>query len=993
VKICSSVSGTGSTTVISLNLSTRRGLTQAPLTPRIDGSWCRSPGRVPDCAGSSTRGGAPMAFDAFISYSHAADGRLAPALQRTIQRLAKPWYRARALRVFRDESALSANPHLWSSIQTALDESEWFVLLASPDAVASEWVNRELDHWLSSKSPDRILVVVTDGTWQWGANTRAITGTAVPPTLRDAFTEEPRHVDLRWARTETDLDLRNSRFRDVVAQLAAPLHGVARDDLEGEDIRQHRRTLRLARAAVACLALLLVLAMLGGALAFVNGRRAVRERDRASDEEAIANVRRLAAEAIAGADADPARSLLLAVEAHRRSDSIDMRSALLTTLLRVGPLVAVRKSSADSAVAATLSSNGRRAAVADEHGIVRVIDVGTGDIRHEFRTTHNDKITLIRLSRDERLIATGDREGVIELRNVADGTVRCPPLRLSTLPIASGAFVARGNAFVAQDDGAYAERVWDTKSCKETGSQGNIVSVYSGSQEVAVSPDGTRLAFAGFPTAVWDARLQGPPQSVSSAGLVAIRAVAITPDGKRVIFADEHRLYIFEVDTRALVRAPIEVVRSKPDRLRVSPDGRRIAVALTDGSIDVIDLQTGAGLEQTLRGLSTPPLDISFTGAHRLTAVGANETAAWDLDRLNATASTFEPELPAYSVEFAPDSKSLAVAAEDGAIHRFALRDKHEIARLKVHEAVPVHGLGLGVTDLAFDPAGKWLLTTADTDARLAVTDLQHNVPLHHALRLGKPALPVSTDADVGVYDLALASSAEAVAVTNGGGELILVDIGTWRERWRIAIPIQSGWLHPVDFAVGQALIYAGTNDGLGVYDAADGHRLDFVQGERVTAVAASPDGQTVAAAFADGTVVILDARTRHKQLLLTNPDGLTSGLAFVPQQQMLAASASNGTVRLWHLPTGHLVGQSLPSPPGDVGLVGAAHVAASPDGRSIAVAYHPGGVIVWNVDPTSWRASACEIAGRNLSRAEWTQLIASDVPYHATCPQWPAGT
>jgi hypothetical protein len=57
-----------------------------------------------------------MAFDAFISYSHAADGRLAPALQRAIQRLAQPWYRARALRVFRDESALSANPHLWSSI-------------------------------------------------------------------------------------------------------------------------------------------------------------------------------------------------------------------------------------------------------------------------------------------------------------------------------------------------------------------------------------------------------------------------------------------------------------------------------------------------------------------------------------------------------------------------------------------------------------------------------------------------------------------------------------------------------------------------------------------------------------------------------------------------------------------------------------------------------------------------------------------------------------
>ena len=37
-------------------------------------------------------------YDAFISYSHAADGRLAPALQRALHRFAKPWYQVRARR-------------------------------------------------------------------------------------------------------------------------------------------------------------------------------------------------------------------------------------------------------------------------------------------------------------------------------------------------------------------------------------------------------------------------------------------------------------------------------------------------------------------------------------------------------------------------------------------------------------------------------------------------------------------------------------------------------------------------------------------------------------------------------------------------------------------------------------------------------------------------------------------------------------------------------
>ena len=36
-----------------------------------------------------------MPYVAFISYSHAADGKLAPQLQAVIHRFARPWYRLR----------------------------------------------------------------------------------------------------------------------------------------------------------------------------------------------------------------------------------------------------------------------------------------------------------------------------------------------------------------------------------------------------------------------------------------------------------------------------------------------------------------------------------------------------------------------------------------------------------------------------------------------------------------------------------------------------------------------------------------------------------------------------------------------------------------------------------------------------------------------------------------------------------------------------------
>jgi TIR domain len=180
-----------------------------------------------------------MAYDAFISYSHSADGQLAPAVQTGLQHLARPWYRRRALRIFRDDTGLSVNPHLWGSIQKALDESRYFVLLASPTAAASPWVEREVHYWLDTKSADTIMPVLTEGRSS-GTDSPATSTSRRRARLRRRF------LDLRWARDSMQLDVRHSAFRSQIADLAAPMHGIPKEDLEGEDVRMHRRALRLA---------------------------------------------------------------------------------------------------------------------------------------------------------------------------------------------------------------------------------------------------------------------------------------------------------------------------------------------------------------------------------------------------------------------------------------------------------------------------------------------------------------------------------------------------------------------------------------------------------------------------------------------------------------------------------------------------------------------------------------------------------------------------
>jgi hypothetical protein len=51
-----------------------------------------------------------MAYNAFISYSHTADAALAAALQSALDSFARPWYKLRALHIFRDQTNLAVNP-------------------------------------------------------------------------------------------------------------------------------------------------------------------------------------------------------------------------------------------------------------------------------------------------------------------------------------------------------------------------------------------------------------------------------------------------------------------------------------------------------------------------------------------------------------------------------------------------------------------------------------------------------------------------------------------------------------------------------------------------------------------------------------------------------------------------------------------------------------------------------------------------------------------
>ena len=109
-------------------------------------------------------------YDAFISYSHnEKDAFAAEQLHKILEhyhipkRIQQSSGKKKIERVFRDQEEMPISFNLASNIQEALDQSEFLILMCSPNSIKSEWVQREVETFLKSHSKEQVLTVLLEG--------------------------------------------------------------------------------------------------------------------------------------------------------------------------------------------------------------------------------------------------------------------------------------------------------------------------------------------------------------------------------------------------------------------------------------------------------------------------------------------------------------------------------------------------------------------------------------------------------------------------------------------------------------------------------------------------------------------------------------------------------------------------------------------------------------------------------------------------------------
>ena len=96
----------------------------------------------------------PAKFDAFLSYSHAADGRLAPAVQAGLQGLTRPRTGCAPCTSFATRPVSPRTRPCGRPSSPRCRSPGSFLSMASPAAAQSSWVQKEVE-WVAPASPCR----------------------------------------------------------------------------------------------------------------------------------------------------------------------------------------------------------------------------------------------------------------------------------------------------------------------------------------------------------------------------------------------------------------------------------------------------------------------------------------------------------------------------------------------------------------------------------------------------------------------------------------------------------------------------------------------------------------------------------------------------------------------------------------------------------------------------------------------------------------------
>ncbi|MFD9945110.1 protein kinase [Nonomuraea sp. NPDC059023] len=738
------------------------------------------------------------------------------------------------------------------------------------------------------------------------------------------------HLDrtLRWAAAER---------RDLT------LVRLEREFLDAATARS-RRQVRLRAMLAGAMAVLLVLALGGLALAEYRRTEVAAQRD-------AATARALALRAAGLRVNDPKLAVLLSVAAYRLDPGIpETRAALIDSRSQRFTDTFTDPDAASDVVYAT--SRDGRLLVAVQNGQARLWDVRAHRQLRQF--TGVGAAGRAAVTADGKILALQD-DRAVRLLDLASGRPIGGAFATGLEATDPGelAFEA-GERLLAVPDADGGRRWWTVKDRKAL--RADLSAVDDQGARGVVTPRRGRVE-------LWDLRAN---RRIDLPGLPRTRGVEtveISKDGRSLAYAEEASkgeerwLKVRDVESGATRRSvfPGEVARALTfgfgDELIAHWDLLGdIMVQRRSDNQQILRMETSADLQSVRLDPGDRAIRLVMSGGviHTVSLATLLDKPVVGGDSLG-------------TAEFAPGGRLLATFA------------RGEVRLWDVARARPV-GVPIAWGDptlqgkLAFDPTGRRLAVGTDDGVMLIDTGTGTG------LTSFRPANPKASSVD----GLEFSPDGRTLAIATGGIDGALpLELRDLRTGASLATDVESGgvtaWRPD-----GRVLMTA-----TALIDPLKGTRLarPRMLGTSLQVYAFSPDGRYLAV-WTTGRLVLWDARLTARIDDLPVPPGFeATGLAWSRDGTMLAAYGFGDQIRLWDIRTRQALGTVFDGMT-EYGFMEGAAIAFAEDGRTLLSATPEGVLRTHPLDPVRLARAACQAAGRPLTSQEWSHYLPEAEPF-----------
>jgi len=445
---------------------------------------------------------------------------------------------------------------------------------------------------------------------------------------------------------------------------------------------------------------------------------------------------------------------------------------------------------------------------------------------------------------------------------------------------------------------------------------------------LALTPDGKRAVSGGddHTLKVWNLESGRELRTLEGhAGWV--RAVALTPDGKRAVSgSDDRTLKVWDLESGRELRT-LEGHADSVRAVALTPDGKRAVSGSYDDTLKIWDLESGREL-RTLEGHAYSVTAVALTSDGKRAVSGSYDYTLkiWDLESGEELRTLEGHAGSVRSVTLSSDDKRAVSGGDDRTLKVWDLESGAELRTLEGHTG--------WVTAVALIPDGKRAVSGSD-DRTLKVWDLESEGELRtlerhadsvNAVALtpdGKHAVSSSSDRTLKVWDL------------ESGRELRTLEGHTGSVR---AVALTPDGKHAVS---------SSSDRTLKVWDLESGQELRTLEGhaDSIRAVALTPDGKRAVSSSWDRTLKVWDLESGQELRTLEGHASGVRAVALTPDGKRAVSASLDQTLKVWDLESG----QELRTLEGHAGGVTA--VVLTPDGKRAVSGSWDETLKVWDLE------------------------------------------